>query len=259
MNRKILEWEWYTEPKTAHLFIHCLLRANFKTRKFRSLLINRGQFITSRSKLSIETGLTEQEVRTALKHLILTNELTKQNVGAFTIITVNKYNEYQAKFEKSTSELTNDQPTVNQDLTTNNNDNNDKYITTITTNKNEKTNFYGEYYNVFLTDKHYKELEVLIASKKKMQEIIDTLSVKIEIGKENKYSEDLPNAHYERVKAYFNYILKNPKNFQDKKVSEDVPPDNKGYRKGSRRPPKSTRSFEEQYQRDMEIINGIRE
>ena len=92
-----------------------------------------------------------------------------------------------------------------------------------------------------------------------MQEIIDTLSVKIETGKENKYSEDLPNAHYERVKAYFNYILKNPKKFQDKKQSEEVPPDNNGYRKGSKRPPKSTRSFEEQYQRDMEIINGIRE
>ena len=261
LNRKILSWEWYTEIKTFKLFIHCLLRANWVDKNYRGIIIKRGQFLTSIAKLSVETGLGFQEVRTALKHLILTNELTKQAYSQYSIITVNKYNEYQTKFEKLTSEETSNQQATNKQLTTNNNkNNNDKYITTITTtNENEKTNFYGEYYNVFLTTKHYKELEVLIASKKKMQEIIDTLSVKIETGKENKYSEDLPNAHYERVKAYFNYILKNPKKFQDKKLSEDVPPDNNGYRKGSKRPPKSTRSFEEQYQRDMEIINGIRE
>ncbi len=262
LNRKILSWEWYTEIKTFKLFIHCLLRANWVDKNYRGIIIKRGQFLTSVAKLSVETGLTFREVRTALKHLIATNELTKQAYSQYSIITVNKYNEYQTEFKKATSELTSERQASDKQATTNNNKNNknNNDITTITTtNENEKTNFYGEYYNVFLTTKHYKELEVLIASKKKMQEIIDTLSVKIETGKENKYSEDLPNAHYERVKAYFNYILKNPKKFQDKKQSEEVPPDNNGYRKGSKRPPKSTRSFEEQYQRDMEIINGIRE
>ena len=259
LNRKILSWEWYTEIKTFKLFIHCLLRANWVDKNYRGIIIKRGQFLTSVAKLSVETGLTFREVRTALKHLIATNELTKQAYSQYSIITVNKYNEYQTEFKKATSELTSERQASDKQATTNNNKNNNDITTITTTNENEKTNFYGEYYNVFLTTKHYKELEVLIASKKKMQEIIDTLSVKIETGKENKYSEDLPNAHYERVKAYFNYILKNPKKFQDKKQSEEVPPDNNGYRKGSKRPPKSTRSFEEQYQRDMEIINGIRE
>lgn len=93
LNRKILEWEWYTEPKTAHLFIHCLLRANFKDRNYRGIIIKRGQFLTSIAKLSVETGLGFQEVRTALKHLILTSELTKQAYSQYSIITVNKYNE----------------------------------------------------------------------------------------------------------------------------------------------------------------------
>ena len=27
--RKIMQWEWYTDVNTAHLFRHCILRANY--------------------------------------------------------------------------------------------------------------------------------------------------------------------------------------------------------------------------------------
>lgn len=124
LNRKILSWEWYTEIKTFKLFIHCLLRANWEDKNYRGIIIKRGQFLTSIAKLSVETGLGFQEVRTALKHLILTSELTKQAYSQYSIITVNKYNEYQTKFKKLTSEETSDQQTTNKQLTTNNNKNN---------------------------------------------------------------------------------------------------------------------------------------
>ncbi len=217
LNRQILNWEWYTEIKTFKLFIHCLLRANFKDVNYRGILVKRGQFITSLEKLSVETGLTKQEIRTAIKHLVSTHELTHQNCTQYSVITINKYSEYQENFTSSTHELTHNQHATNTRLTTNNNDNNDN--NEVVVKENEK-NFYGEYYNIYLTDKQYKELEVLIMSKKKMKEILNNLSVNIETGKEKKFNPELPNAHYERVKAYFNYMRKNPNKFKSEDKTE---------------------------------------
>ena len=69
LHRKILNWEWYDEPNTFKMFIHCLLRANHKDSSWRGEDIKRGQFITSLSHLATETGLSVKQVRTALKNL----------------------------------------------------------------------------------------------------------------------------------------------------------------------------------------------
>lgn len=95
INRKILEWEWYRNEHTKNVFLHCLLKANWKDGKFEGKEIPRGSFITSVKKLSIELGLTEDEVKTALKHLIKTGELTKQTTNKYTVISVSNYEFYQ--------------------------------------------------------------------------------------------------------------------------------------------------------------------
>lgn len=105
--RKITEWEWYKDYKTAHLFRHCLYKANLENKTWRGQEILRGSFITSRDNLAFETGLTVQEVRTALKKLKLTNELTSVSTSQYTIITVVNWDIYQA------NQPTN-QPTINQ-------------------------------------------------------------------------------------------------------------------------------------------------
>ena len=136
LSRKILSWEWYTDCNTFKVFIHCLLRANYKDEKYRGILIKRGQFITGRRKLSAETGLTERQIRTALNHLETTNEITKSKKGSYTIITINKYNEYQSIKQTTTNEMTNERPSNDQAMTTNNNiNNNNKYNTSLTENK----------------------------------------------------------------------------------------------------------------------------
>lgn len=214
LNRQILNWEWYTDINTAHLFIHCLLRANFKDINYRGIKIKRGQFITSREKLSVETGLTEQQIRTALKHLLATGEITKQNCTSYSIITVEKYNDYQENFKISTSEITKLQPSPNQAPTTNNNDNND--INTISILLGHKNfNFYGEYKNVFLTDVRKKGLEVLFASKKGLNKLIESLSENIASGKEQAFTIELPEAHYIRLKKYYEYWRKHPDKFKE--------------------------------------------
>lgn len=106
LHRKIIDWEWYKKPKTAHLFRHCLLKANYADKKWHDITIKRGQFVTSRSKLAFETGLSEQEVRTALKNLISTNDLTSEPSTQNTIITVVNYDLYQKNNQRTRRKIT---------------------------------------------------------------------------------------------------------------------------------------------------------
>jgi hypothetical protein len=115
---KFVAWEWYKDQNTKALFIHCLLKANWKDGKFEGMVIPRGSFVTGRKKLAQELGLSEQEVRTALKHLISTNELTSKTTNKFSIISVVNYELYQQVNQQLNQQSTNNQPTTNQQLTT---------------------------------------------------------------------------------------------------------------------------------------------
>lgn len=95
LSRNILNWEWYSDINTCRLFIHMLLRANWTEGKFRGTTVPRGSFISSIGKLAEETQLTTDEVRTAIKHLICTKEITKQSYSKYTVFTVNNYDLYQ--------------------------------------------------------------------------------------------------------------------------------------------------------------------
>ena len=122
LHRQLLEWDWYDDINTKVLFLHLLLKANHKEKKYRGKIIKVGQVMTGRKLLSLETGLTEQQIRTSLSKLKSTNEITIEVNAKGTIIQVVKYKEYQVP----TNEVTNEQPTSNQRVTTNNNDNKEK-------------------------------------------------------------------------------------------------------------------------------------
>ena len=108
--RSILDWEWYTDINTKTLFIHLLLVCNFKDKTWRNIKINRGQLITGRKVLSSQTGLSEQQIRTALEKLIITKEVTKVKTNGYTLLTLINYDKYQT----TNSE---DQPRNNQGIT----------------------------------------------------------------------------------------------------------------------------------------------
>lgn len=80
---------------TCRLFIHFLLKANWKDAKFRGILIPRGSFVSSYSHLADETNLTINEIRTAISHLKSTCEVTVKSHSKFSVFTVNNYNTYQ--------------------------------------------------------------------------------------------------------------------------------------------------------------------
>ena len=75
LHRKMIDWEWYNEPNTIRLFLHCLLKANHQDKKWRGIDIKRGSFVTSYAKLADELELSIQNVRTALNNLKLTGPM----------------------------------------------------------------------------------------------------------------------------------------------------------------------------------------
>ena len=118
LSRNILDWEWYTEPCTRALFIHCILKANWKDGSWQGQPCKRGQFITSLQKLSSETGYSVQNIKTGLKHLISTGELTSQSTNKYRIITVCNYDKYQVTNKQDNKVLTINQQSTNNQLTT---------------------------------------------------------------------------------------------------------------------------------------------
>lgn len=116
IDRKILEWEWYSNINTCRLFIHMLLKANWKDGKFEGKVIPRGSFVSSYPKLESETQLTNREIRTSIQHLKKTGELTVKTTNKYSIFTINNYNQYQIGDSQNDS-LTTDKRQSNDSLT----------------------------------------------------------------------------------------------------------------------------------------------
>ena len=107
---QITGWEWFRHPPTLSLFIYLLCKANYCDRDFHGRMIHRGQLVTSLPKLATGTGLSIQQTRTALSHLISTGEVTDESSSQDRIITVVKYDDYQM----STGKSTDNQQTIQQ-------------------------------------------------------------------------------------------------------------------------------------------------
>lgn len=211
LHRQIIEWEWYGDINVSRLFIHCLLKANHKDNRWQGKIIKKGSFITSYENLSIETGLSVQQVRTAINKLKLTNEITYHSTSQYSIITINNWDKFQLDNTQNNKQTTNEQQTNNKQITTNKNDNNEKNEEEVV----EREKLYGEYQNVFLSESNYNKLLGISLSKKLLEETIDNLSSKIEEGAEQPYKNDCPNAHFIRLKKYIDYRRKHPEKFEE--------------------------------------------
>lgn len=95
IHRKILNWEWYSDINTFRLFMHLLLKANFKDAKFEGKKILRGQLVTSLTSLATQTGLTVHQVRVSLDKLKTTGEVANASYTKYRVITIVRYDDYQ--------------------------------------------------------------------------------------------------------------------------------------------------------------------
>lgn len=88
------DWEWYENTNVFRLFYHCLLHTNLEDRRYCGKEIKAGQFVSSRARISAETGLTVDQVRTALKKLKDTGYISTKSTNKYTIYTINEYQKY---------------------------------------------------------------------------------------------------------------------------------------------------------------------
>lgn len=89
--RGLTDWEWYTEPNTARLFIHLLLTANWQEKQWQGITIHPGELVTSQSQLAKQLNLSIRNVRTALDHLQLTGWVTVKTGSKYSIVTIENY------------------------------------------------------------------------------------------------------------------------------------------------------------------------
>jgi len=95
----MLDWEWYEDTNTFRLFMHCILKANFKEKEWRGMSIPRGSFWTSLNALSDETGLSVKQIRNSINRLERTGELASKGQATGStrgrMVTVVQYDAYQ--------------------------------------------------------------------------------------------------------------------------------------------------------------------
>ena len=118
VSRSMLDWEWYSDINTSRLFIHMLLKANWKDGNFKGTTVPRGSFVSSIRKLADETSLTEREVRTAINHLKTTGEVTHKPTSKYSVFTVVNYDLYQSNDTQSVSQTTSERQSNDIQTTT---------------------------------------------------------------------------------------------------------------------------------------------
>ena len=122
LHRSICDWEWYSDINTQAVFIYLLLNANWEDSRYRGHSVPKGSLVTGRKIIAESLGISERNVRTALKHLKLTNEVTIKSTNEFSIVTIVNWEKYQGYdsevTNKVTNEVTNKRPTSDQQVTT---------------------------------------------------------------------------------------------------------------------------------------------
>ena len=125
MHRKIINWEWYSDTPTKVAFLHLLLIASHRKTKWQGIDVDPGMAIIGLKKFGMECGLTFQQARTSLKKLESTGEISVKSTNKYTVVTIEKWEDYQLEHEIATNkqqtnnkQATNKQQTNNKQITT---------------------------------------------------------------------------------------------------------------------------------------------
>ena len=116
LHRKMIAWEWMNHPPTLCVFIHLLLKASYEEEHTNRGTLYPGQVMISLNQLAKDTGLSQDQVRTALAHLQKTGEiiLTTSRGSWNSIATLTNWPRYQEILGASQSFETSE-PIVGQD------------------------------------------------------------------------------------------------------------------------------------------------
>lgn len=170
LHRSILKWEWWQDRNTRSVFIYLLLMANWEDKNYKGIDIPKGSLLTSRNRLCSQLNMSDREIRTALEHLQLTEEIKIYPTNRYSIIKVVNWELYQITEPEATNERPAKRPTNDQQNDQQNDQSkplrlvglndiadqqNDQQIAGQTTNKTTtyKNIRNKEYKNYFISDK----------------------------------------------------------------------------------------------------------
>lgn len=119
IHRQISESSIYLDSQAVHLFLHLLLRANFKARKvmFNSSIVDlkKGQFICGRKTLSEETGINESKIYRLLAIFEKEKLIEQLPNSRYSIITILNWSKYQECEQQMNSGRTAGEQQMNTD------------------------------------------------------------------------------------------------------------------------------------------------
>ena len=110
----------------VQLFIYLLLKASCEDKQWQGITVKRGQLVTSNGSMRRDLKLSEQQIRTCIKRLISTGEITYQSTNRYVIITICNYDKYQENKsianepinEQANTLPTDEQRAINEQTTT---------------------------------------------------------------------------------------------------------------------------------------------
>lgn len=106
IHRQIVQWEWFKQDHTVRLFLFILVQAAYEEKRWKGIVVRRGQLVTSLPSLAESLGISIQSVRTSIRRLKSTGEITDISTGSYRIITIEKYEEFQMNKEDPTDDPT---------------------------------------------------------------------------------------------------------------------------------------------------------
>ena len=116
--RKILDWEWADDPNMVALYVRLLCMASRTDCNWHGIDVSRGQIITSLAQLNMKSGISIQKLRTCLKRLEKSGEITSRSTNQYRLITLCNYDTYQSE-KKPANKRSNKQSTSEQQASNN--------------------------------------------------------------------------------------------------------------------------------------------
>lgn len=126
--RSLLGWRWFNKPETLSTFIYLLLTAKYTDTEWQGITIKRGQIITKYPEICTNTGLSVAQVRTSIKRLKSTGEITHQTTNQYSLITITNYDLYQGIANSLIDSRATDEQQANDSRATDEHTNNKKNI-----------------------------------------------------------------------------------------------------------------------------------
>lgn len=120
--RSIKKKAWYKKSEFVHLFIHLLIKASHSGYETwlngASKMLNPGQLVTGRKKLSDETGIDQHKIDRILKCFETEQQIKQQTFNTCRLISIINWDSYQNIEQRPAQRLSNRRATDEQQVST---------------------------------------------------------------------------------------------------------------------------------------------